>query len=192
MSRECIGSAKGVVAIAFVWAVMSAVACSGEGTPRGQVAGRIYAFSGGITVQGVVINEASQPQSGVAVEFTPVAVAGVDAAVPGPVTTMPDGTYSVDIASGTYDVTATPPLSSIYLQQKFPGRIFSSTTTFDIVLLQTGVLVSGKVSTSDGTPLAAQSVSIGSSYVQTDGAGNYALSAVPGNVNVSVNSGMGV
>ena len=171
----------------LVLALLSAGGCTQEGPPVEYIAQKTTALPSPITIDGMVTDGSGHPQAGVVVAFSQAGAGPVDAGnLPTAATTAADGTYSVELAlPGTYDVVATPPATSIYLPQAFAGRSFSGPDTFDIVLLEGSVTVSGKVTTSDGTPLSNQSVSFSGNGATTDSSGNYSVAVVPGDVLVN-------
>jgi uncharacterized membrane protein YgcG len=92
-----------------------------------------------------------------------------------------DGSYSVTVPDGTYDVTFSPPLGSGYRDFTTHSFAVSGDTVLQVVLAPaSAVQFSGVLRDSEGHPLANQYVQIGDVSQVTDPSGNFSLQTGPG------------
>ena len=88
---------------------------------------------------------------------------------------------------GSGTLTITPPAGSGLPAYQVNVQVLDDTTI--TINLPRSVVVSGKVTLSDGTPLSGQYVSLPGSNAQTNNAGNYSLTVVPGDLYMYVSYG---
>jgi hypothetical protein len=170
----------GVVAIALA----AVAACADESRPVERV-GTIRAALA-VAVQGTVRDAAGAPVADVTIEL-------VDSSdeIAGSAVSDADGSYSLSVEQGTYDVVVTPPPESIFSPQTFPNRKIEADTKLDVVLVPTASanIVSGRLTDDEGRGLADQSVCLQGEQGacdQTDADGYYSLGVAPGDYHVSM------
>jgi S-layer protein (TIGR01567 family) len=121
----------------------------------------------------------------------PDANTSVYASSPGYAYTDPTGRYRLEgLSSGNYIIRVDPPYgSNLIINSTIVHVSTDETVTVDIIL-QTGGIITGIITTSNGTPLANAYVSVsgpGYGSASTDINGNYTMSGLPaGNYFVSV------
>jgi len=100
--------------------------------------------------------------------------------------TLPDGSYSVTVPSGTYDVTFSPPLGSAYEPVTDHDEKVAATKTLNVVLVspQVASSFSGVLRDSTGQPISGAWIEL---YNSSSSA--YAVTAVNGAFTVSVPNG---
>ncbi|UJR83163.1 Hypothetical protein I5071_52290 [Sandaracinus amylolyticus] len=128
-------------------------------------------------------------------EGTPIADARIDflqGGIPqGSVTTGPDGTWSVAIEEGTYDVVITPPPESVFVAQTLSGQVIAEGTTLQIVLVAASMVhYTAQLRDREGAPLVEQWVCLAGLVTSTcgitDAAGDVRLAVLPGSYDVGV------
>ena len=144
-----------------------------------------------VSASGTVTDSSSAPIPGVRLDFVQMAM------VVGTTTTAPDGSWSIMIEEGVYDIVVDPPAASIFVPQTLFGQTVDASTNLTIVLVSGGVLsydlhVQDRVA----APLVAMQVCVsptgpGSSTCgTTDASGDVSLAVAPGDYTVSVSQHM--
>lgn len=109
------------------------------------------------SVYGLVTNASSAPLAAVAIEaLDPNTGSGVASTV-----TAGDGSYTLDLPDGTYNVLVTPPTGSGYTSQTIKGVAVNGATEENITLVAANVsTLSGKVTDSNGNDLVGMTVGL--------------------------------
>jgi protocatechuate 3,4-dioxygenase beta subunit len=170
--------------------------CEARRAGEGPVSTSTRGLAGQVTVHGTVSDNQGQPVGGATIAFqsggadagATQTTAGSDAGL--------DGTYSINIAPGTYAVVVTPPSSSPLRPITLTGQEFSSDLRFDVVLSPESVVLSGHVRDQSGAPMAGVSVRLtvggmGSSVsTTTDSSGFYQLGVSPGDYRLNLSGSL--
>jgi hypothetical protein len=111
----------------------------------------------------------------------------------GATTTASDGSFSVSVEAGSYDVYVTPPPASGFNTAFFGDFTISGTTVLNVVLSNTStVTFQGVLQTSRGEPIPITYVQLvmgSTSYTtQTSFTGTFSLAVLPGTYQLSVRS----
>lgn len=138
----------------------------------GQEATHDVALPAGGVVAGVIRDETGEPVPGVLVEAD-----GGNCSV-----TDPEGAYRLErLATGTYDLTLSPPEHSTFARQRITAVMVTAgeTTTRDFVLRRAGE-VKGRVTTAAGEPVSGAIVEVPEVQLAiTDSDGYYHMGGVP-------------
>jgi protocatechuate 3,4-dioxygenase beta subunit/5-hydroxyisourate hydrolase-like protein (transthyretin family) len=135
-----------------------------------EVTHNVALLAGG-SIAGVIRDEAGEPVPGVTVETTgSYCVSDLE------------GAYRLErLATGTYDLSLSPPAHSTFGSQRITGVSVTAgeTTTRDFVLRRAGE-VKGRVTTTQGEPVSGATVMVaGIQDALTDSDGNYHMGGVP-------------
>ncbi|HYM54320.1 MAG TPA: carboxypeptidase-like regulatory domain-containing protein, partial [Solirubrobacteraceae bacterium] len=142
-------------------------------------AAQAFAISGRVTAQG----------SGQGVPNTEVFVteSGTSNQVALPTTTASDGSYSVLVPAGTYDITFTPPAGSEFESFVDRSEVLTGNRTVDVVLVPAGsVSFSGVLQGEGGAPLANAQVRVGNETMTTTSKGAFSGTFAPGTYELSI------
>ncbi len=91
-----------------------------------------------------------------------------------------DGSYSLEVSGGTYDITFTPPLGSGFGSFVASDEAITSDKTLNVVLVPTGVTFSGVLRGEGGVPLPDDTVQVGNDSALTGSDGSFSLLLAPG------------
>ncbi len=141
----------------------------------------------GVVVSGHVTDTSGVPVSGVQVRFYPPG--GSDRVFTANDKTDASGNYNVVVLAGTYDLRYRPPAGTSYLTFVVLSVSIQANITLPTVALQTGLIVSGIVDDSAGSPVinvgihpfdAATGVELTVTNNHTDVSGTYSVTVPPG------------
>jgi len=169
-------------------------ACEDGRRAQSSVSSSSRSITGSVTVHGSVTDGQGHPIVGATLAFlqsgTDAAIAqsaaGSDAGL--------DGTYSIEIGSGTYTVIVTPPSSSALQPLTLTNQQFDTSMRFDVVLVPEGsAVLRGHVLDQVGAPAAGASVSLngyttglGYASATTDSSGFYQVVVLPGDYGLTL------
>ncbi len=139
----------------------------------------------GFTISGKVTSQGSG--AGVANTEVVVTESGTSNEVALPTTTASDGSYSVSVPAGAYDLTFTPPSGSELGSFVDRDEVVNGDRTVNVVLIPAGASAfSGKLFGEGGVPLANAYVRVGNEYLTTHADGSFSGSFAPGSYRLEI------
>ncbi len=163
--------------VAMFGVVLALMAANAAATQAFTVSGTVTAQGSG---QGVPNVEVLVTESGTSNE---VAL---------PTTTAANGSYSVSVPAGTYDVTFTPPTGSEFGSLTDRDEVVSGNTKVDVLLVPAGsATFSGVLFGEGGVPLAGTEVHVGNESLRTNSSGEFSGTFAPGKYSFFLEGGRG-
>ncbi len=145
------------------------------------LSGNAVAGAASLNVTGVVADQNGQPLPNVAVSATSPGGSTIEF---GPVLTGADGSYGLAVGPGTYDFHFIPPAGSGLNPVVDSNVTVSADQVLDVQLTALTYTLSGTVTDGQGNPVTGVAMDASSAstvmYGQTDAAGSYSMSGVPG------------
>ncbi len=145
------------------------------------LSGNAVAGAASLNVTGVVADQNGRPLPNVAVSATSPGGSTIEF---GPVLTGADGSYGLAVGPGTYDFHFIPPAGSGLNPVVDSNVTVSADQVLDVQLTALTYTLSGTVTDGQGNPVTGVAMDASSAstvmYGQTDAAGSYSMSGVPG------------
>jgi hypothetical protein len=158
-----------IVALSLLVATIVAFTAQDVRAVPGSVTGTIEIKEAGITTAYGGVTVSAVPNGGTSEADSTVSA--------------PDGSYTLDVEEGLYDIVAEPPDADGFTPATQFGVTVpgggSTTADFLFIVPESRVPVSGTITTSSGSPVTGAEVTVGDRTAVTNGSGSYRVDVLP-------------